>query len=162
MGASEFLLRAFHTSRPFWMKFGVGDLHQTPLSKLQVCKSSAQWKQYVVHLMAQTILCAYRHTLRQIGVKFGTGCVCINIFGNCEFRENRHSDCRTVLRGLIMFVLTFPHLFFDLDHLWYKRSACNVHVCLWLSEKLGRRTYFAYGDECNFIYTCTIQVYDAF
>ena len=57
--------RAFQTSRAFWVRFGAGDLHVTPLSKCKFVTKRIAELNGILHLMAQMMFCAYRiHVVR--------------------------------------------------------------------------------------------------
>ena len=89
--------RAFHTSRPLWVKFGAGDFHVTLLRNCKFVKNRRNESN--TSLNGASDVMRVLNTLRQIWIHFSKGYVRKNILRNCEFLKKWRSDCRTVLCG---------------------------------------------------------------
>jgi hypothetical protein len=59
-------------------------------------------------------------------VEFGLEDACVMQLSGGEFRENRHSESHTLLRGMNEFLSVLSTLMSDLGEIRYKRPAHNA------------------------------------
>jgi hypothetical protein len=113
--------RAFQTSRPFWVKFGAGDFHVTPLSNCRFVRKNRRIESNTSFNGANDVL-RVSNTLRQIWINFGTGYVRKNIY----LVTARVVKMGAVFAAQIMSVRTFH----SCCSIWMEFCIRDLHVRL--------------------------------